>query len=140
MIEKLPENVEADFSITGEVTFPHSTTVSYKRIIKRIWHYGISVLLVFFISLSVYPALTVLIESQYKGKGYIWNDIYFVPVVTYLIFSCGDYTGRILSGIFQWPKKQTMASCDFKFDKNCLHTSFSVLQCTASTSSLCLYS
>ncbi|XP_043801835.1 equilibrative nucleoside transporter 3 isoform X1 [Apis laboriosa] len=106
MIEKLPENVEADFSITGEVTFPHGTTVSYKRIIKRIWHYGISVLLVFFISLSVYPALTVLIESQYKGKGYIWNDIYFVPVVTYLIFSCGDYTGRILSGIFQWPKNK----------------------------------
>lgn len=78
MIEKLPENVEADFSITGEVTFPHSTTVlSYKRIIKRIWHYGISVLLVFFISLSVYPALTVLIESQYKGKGYIWNGKFY---------------------------------------------------------------
>lgn len=77
MIEKLPENVEADFSITGEVTFPHSTTISYKRIIKRIWHYGISVLLVFFISLSVYPALTVLIESQYKGKGYIWNGKFY---------------------------------------------------------------
>lgn len=29
-------------------------------------------------------------------------DIYFVPVVTYLIFSTGDYAGRILSGIFQW--------------------------------------
>lgn len=29
-------------------------------------------------------------------------DIYFVPVVTYLIFSTGDYAGRVLSGIFQW--------------------------------------
>ncbi|KAK9309615.1 hypothetical protein QLX08_000830 [Tetragonisca angustula] len=81
MVEKLPENVEADYSITGEVTFPQGTTISY-------------------------TPLTVLVESQCKGKGYAWNDIYFVPVVTYLIFSCGDYTGRILSGIFQWPKNK----------------------------------
>lgn len=106
MVEKLPENVEADYSITGEVTFPQGTTISYSRIIRRIWYYGVSVFLVFFISLSVYPAVTVLVESQYKGKGSAWNDIYFVPVVTYLIFSCGDYAGRILSGIFQWPKSK----------------------------------
>lgn len=73
MLEKLPENVEANFSITGEVTFPQGTTVSYTRIVKRIWHYGVSVFLVFFISLSVYPAVTVLVESQYKGKGYAWS-------------------------------------------------------------------
>ena len=106
MLEKLPENVETNFSITGEVTFPQGTTVSYTRIVKRIWHYGVSVFLVFFITLSVYPAVTVLVESQYKGKGYAWSDIYFVPVVTYLIFSAGDYIGRILSGILQWPKNK----------------------------------
>ncbi|XP_043262461.1 equilibrative nucleoside transporter 3 [Colletes gigas] len=107
MLEKLPENIETNFSITGEVTFSHSTSVSYTRIIKKIWHYGLNIFLVFFITLSVYPAVTVLIESQYKGKGgSTWNDIYFVPVVTYLIFSIGDYTGRILSGILQWPKNK----------------------------------
>ncbi|XP_076672350.1 equilibrative nucleoside transporter 1 [Andrena cerasifolii] len=106
MLEKLPENVEANFSITGEVTFPQGTTVSYTRIVKRIWHYGVSVFLVFFISLSIYPAVTVLVESQYKGQGYAWSDIYFVPVVTYLIFSAGDYIGRILSGILQWPRNK----------------------------------
>ena len=106
MLEKLPENVEVNFSVTGEVTFPQGTTVSYTRIVKRIWHYGVSVFLVFFISLSVYPAVTVLVESQYKGKGYAWSDIYFVPVVTYLIFSAGDYIGRILSGILQWPRNK----------------------------------
>ena len=73
MLEKLPENVEANFSITGEVTFPQGTTVSYTRIVKRIWHYGVSVFLVFFITLSVYPAVTVLVESQYKGKGCAWS-------------------------------------------------------------------
>lgn len=73
MVERFPESVETDYSVTGEVTFPQGTTVSYTRIVKRIWHYGISVFLVFFVSLSVCPAVTVLIESQDKGKGYAWN-------------------------------------------------------------------
>ncbi|XP_012142098.1 equilibrative nucleoside transporter 1 [Megachile rotundata] len=106
MVERFPGNVETDYSVTGEVTFPQGTTISYTRIVKRIWHYGVSVFLVFFISISVCPSVTVLVESQYKGKGYAWNDIYFVPVVTYLIFSSGDYVGRILSGILQWPKNK----------------------------------
>ncbi|CAK9820988.1 Equilibrative nucleoside transporter 3 [Anthophora plagiata] len=99
-------NSETDFSITGEVTFSQGATISYMRIIRRMWHYGVSIFLVFFITLSVYPAVTVLVESQNKGKGYAWNDIYFIPVVTYLIFSSGDYVGRLLSGIFQWPKNK----------------------------------
>ncbi|XP_072756541.1 equilibrative nucleoside transporter 1 [Anoplolepis gracilipes] len=103
-IEKVPDRSKSDYSINGEVSFSADSNMSYTRIIKRIWHYGISIFLVFFISLAVYPAITVLVESQYKGKGHAWNDIYFVPVVTYLIFSTGDYAGRILSGIFQWPK------------------------------------
>ncbi|KZC09006.1 PREDICTED: equilibrative nucleoside transporter 3 [Dufourea novaeangliae] len=106
MVEKSPENMEREFSVTGEVTFPQGITISYSRIVKRIWQYGVSVFLVFFISLSVYPAVTVLVESQYKGKGHAWNDVYFVPTVTYLIFSMGDYVGRIFSGIFQWPKNK----------------------------------
>ncbi|KYN12744.1 PREDICTED: equilibrative nucleoside transporter 1 [Trachymyrmex cornetzi] len=103
MIEKVPE-LDSDYSINGEVSFSTSPSVSYARIIKRIWHYGVSIFLIFFISLAVYPAVTVLVESEYKGKGHAWNDIYFVPVVTYLIFSTGDYAGRVLCGILQWPR------------------------------------
>lgn len=104
MIEKVPNCLESEYSISGEVSFSADPSVSYSRIIKRIWHYGVSIFLVFFITLAVYPAVTVLVESQYKGKGHAWNDVYFVPVVTYLIFSMGDYAGRVLSGIFQWPR------------------------------------
>ncbi|XP_076297363.1 equilibrative nucleoside transporter 1 [Lasioglossum baleicum] len=106
MLEKSSAAVEREYTVTGEVAFPQGTTISYIRIIKRIWPYGVSLFLVFFISLSVYPAVTVLVESQYKGRGYAWNDIYFVPVVTYLIFSMGDYVGRILAGILQWPRNK----------------------------------
>ncbi|KAF2903033.1 hypothetical protein ILUMI_03151 [Ignelater luminosus] len=79
--------------------------VCYKTIYKKIWPYGISAFLVFAITLCIYPGVTVLIESEGKGHGYKWNDIYFVPVVAYLIFSCGDYLGRLLAGILQWPRK-----------------------------------
>lgn len=37
-----------------------------------------------------------------KDYKFIFTDKYFVPVVTYLIFSVGDYTGRVLAGFFQW--------------------------------------
>ncbi|XP_032665983.1 equilibrative nucleoside transporter 3 isoform X1 [Odontomachus brunneus] len=104
MVEKVPDRLESDYPTSEEVGFSAGPSTSYMRIIKRIWHYGVSIFLVFFISLAVYPAVTVLVESQYKGEGHAWNDVYFVPVVTYLIFSTGDYAGRVLSGIFQWPR------------------------------------
>ncbi|KAK2583117.1 hypothetical protein KPH14_009143 [Odynerus spinipes] len=104
MLDRFPERLESNFSVNDEVMFSQVHTISYLNIIKKIWHYGISIFLVFFISLTVYPSITVLVESENKGKGYAWNDIYFVPVVTYLIFSTGDYAGRVLSGIIQVPK------------------------------------
>ncbi|XP_035742935.1 equilibrative nucleoside transporter 3-like [Vespa mandarinia] len=106
MLDKFPERIESDFSVNAEVMFSQVHTISYINIIKKIWHYGISVFLVFFITVTVYPAITVLVESENKGKGYAWNDTYFVPVVTYLIFSTGDYVGRVLSGILQMPRSK----------------------------------
>lgn len=48
--------------------------VSHKIIIKKIMSYGISVFLVFSISLSIYPGVTVLIESENKASGKSWNS------------------------------------------------------------------
>lgn len=101
MLQK-PHEQEPNFSVNAEVSFIEGHKVSYKRILKRIWPYGLSIFLVFVISMAVYPAVTVLVESQDKGRGYAWNDIYFVPVVTYLTFSCGDYIGRLLCGCLEW--------------------------------------
>ncbi|XP_049939857.1 equilibrative nucleoside transporter 3 [Schistocerca serialis cubense] len=78
--------------------------ISYKTILSKMWVYGFSVWMTFFVTLSLYPSVTVLINSTKKGNGSAWNDIYFVPVVAYLIFSLCDYIGRITAGILKWPR------------------------------------
>lgn len=83
-----------------------STEPNFRTVFSKIWMYGFSEWLVFVTTLAIYPSVTVLINSQYKGNGHIWNDIYFVPVVNYLIFNTGDYFGRILAGMFEWPKNR----------------------------------
>lgn len=55
-----------------------------------------------FIFLCILSNSTVLINSQERGNGHPWNDVYFIPVTNYLIFNSGDYLGRILAGLIEW--------------------------------------
>lgn len=71
-------------------------------IFKKIWLHGFSIFALFVISMSVYPGVIALIESQDAGNGNKWNDIYFVPVVNFLLYSCGDYFGRLIAGAIEW--------------------------------------
>ncbi|XP_049281559.1 equilibrative nucleoside transporter 1 [Anopheles funestus] len=70
-------------------------------VMRKIWIYGFSEWLVFVTTLSIYPAVTVLVGSQNHGRP--WNDVYFLPVVNYLLFNTGDYLGRVFAGLFEWP-------------------------------------
>lgn len=69
-------------------------------VLRKIWIYGFSEWLVFVTTLSIYPAVTVLVGSQHHGRP--WNDVYFLPVVNYLLFNTGDYLGRVFAGMFEW--------------------------------------
>ncbi|KAK3915159.1 Equilibrative nucleoside transporter 3 [Frankliniella fusca] len=87
----------------------HVNSLSYKRVLSKVWVYGIAVWMCFFVSLSFYPALTVLVESQNKGHGNAWNDKYFVPVVAYLIYSLFEFLGRVLAGRLLLPHQNAPA-------------------------------
>jgi equilibrative nucleoside transporter 1/2/3 len=76
----------------------------WRKISNKIWMHGFSVFFCFITTLSVYPAITVLVKPVNHGGK--WNDIYFLPVLNYLLFNTGDYTGRILSGWLKWPANQ----------------------------------
>lgn len=75
-----------------------------KLIFNKIYLYVVIECLVMATSLSVYPAVTVLVESENHGNGHKWNDVYFLPVANYLAFNSGDYLGRILAGLWEAPK------------------------------------
>ncbi|CAH1955270.1 unnamed protein product [Acanthoscelides obtectus] len=85
-----------------------SQEISYKIILRKMWCYGLVVFLTFLFTLAVYPGITVLVESEGKGRGSKWNDVYFVPTVAYLLFSVGDYLGRIIAGRIMKPRNITI--------------------------------
>ncbi|XP_054263412.1 equilibrative nucleoside transporter 3 [Macrosteles quadrilineatus] len=85
---------------------PIVRNISYTGILKKIWVHGFSVFFCFVVSLSMYPAITTLVSSEKKGNNSAWNDVYFVPVVAYLIMSVMDYFGRIFAGLLQLPQKR----------------------------------
>ncbi|ETN60744.1 equilibrative nucleoside transporter [Anopheles darlingi] len=75
-------------------------------VLRKIWLYGFSEWLIFVTTLSIYPAVTVLVGSQNHGRP--WNDVYFLPVVNYLLFNTGDYLGRVFAGLFEWPSNNAL--------------------------------
>ncbi|GFG40730.1 hypothetical protein Cfor_04914, partial [Coptotermes formosanus] len=85
---------------------PPSREISYKSILNKVWVYGFTEWMTFVVTLAMYPAVTVLVNSTGRGNSKPWNDTYFVPVVGYLIFSTCDYVGRILAGLLQWPQNK----------------------------------
>ena len=80
---------------------------TYRQSIASSWKYLLSVFLIFLSSLTVFPSVTVLVESQYKSSGDAWANIYFTPVTCFLFFNTGDYLGRILASLIKLPGRDT---------------------------------
>jgi len=72
-------------------------------VLAQIWPVGVCVVAVFAVTLSVFPALTVQIESVHHGTE--WGEKYFMPVLTFLLFNVGDLMGRQMGGTFLWPRQ-----------------------------------
>lgn len=84
---------------------PHiPVKVNPLKIFLRIFFYGISVFLIFTVTLACFPALTALVVSTNFGSGDPWSDIYFVPVTCLLLFNVGDYFGRLVAEFLRWPR------------------------------------
>lgn len=81
-----------------------ATRVCVKTVFKRIWVWTLAVFLSFAATLSVFPAVTALILSTGYKDGDRWSTEYFIPVTCFVLFNIGDYLGRIMAGVVQWPK------------------------------------
>ncbi|KAH8273564.1 hypothetical protein KR018_001383 [Drosophila ironensis] len=75
-----------------------------RQVMSKIYLHASCLALLYSTTLSVYPAVTVLMQSEYGHSE--WTDVYYLPVVNYLFFNCGDYFGRLLAGWWERPVNQ----------------------------------
>lgn len=67
---------------------------------------GVFILITFLnfcVTLIVFPAVTVLIEPENKTNS-DWHQIFFVPVLCFVVFNAGDVAGKSLAAWLQWPQ------------------------------------
>ena len=79
-------------------------------VFRTISVYGISVFLIFTVTLSCFPAITVLARSsslpteKFEKDEYPWGIKYFIPVCCFVLFNVGDWLGRFAAEMIQWPR------------------------------------
>jgi equilibrative nucleoside transporter 1/2/3 len=94
-----------------EVKMPTQRVLPW-MVFRTISVYGISVFLIFTVTLACFPAITVLVKSsslpdglsKEEEKDYPWGTKFFIPVCCFVLFNVGDWLGRFSAEMIQWPK------------------------------------
>ena len=81
--------------------------ISAHAIFMRILKYNLTSFTTLLITLACFPAaLSALRTTQTTNLNSTWNQTYFQPVMTFLLFNIGDVLGRITSGVVTLPSKR----------------------------------
>ncbi|XP_005064086.1 equilibrative nucleoside transporter 2 isoform X1 [Mesocricetus auratus] len=73
-------------------------------VFRKIWLTALCLVLVFTVTLSVYPAVTAMVTSSTSpGK---WSQ-FFNPICCFLLFNIMDWLGRSLTSYFLWPDEDS---------------------------------
>ncbi|XP_078726727.1 equilibrative nucleoside transporter 1-like isoform X1 [Lampetra fluviatilis] len=70
-------------------------------IMKQIWMPAFSVCCVFWLTFTLFPAITVRVDTVTDDSK--WNT-FFQPVCGFLAFGFSDFVGRSLPALYMWPK------------------------------------
>jgi len=79
------------------------------RVLLQISPYAAAVTICFLVTLGCFPAITLQVQSTLP-KDSAWSTTFYVPVACFLLFNIGDYLGRFLAGLIQWPKPGKVGS------------------------------
>jgi len=79
------------------------------RVLFQISPYAAAVLICFLVTLGCFPAITMQVQSTLPPDS-AWSQTFYVPVACFLLFNIGDYLGRFLAGLIQWPKPGKVGS------------------------------
>ncbi|KAK2852959.1 hypothetical protein Q7C36_008160 [Tachysurus vachellii] len=97
------EEKKAVLNLTEEETIDNVTVFA---IFKKLWLMALSVCFVFTITIGVFPAVTVEVQSSAEDGG-DWHK-YFIPVFCFLLFNLMDWVGRSLTAKWMWPGKDSI--------------------------------
>ena len=75
--------------------------VPYWLIFKQISPLAFSVTVVFFVTLTLFPAVISGIDSVNKSNGSRWTNDLFSSLICFLVFNVGDWCGRVAAGSVQ---------------------------------------
>ncbi|XP_061461593.1 equilibrative nucleoside transporter 2 isoform X2 [Rhineura floridana] len=78
------------------------TKPSVLGVLRKIWQLALCIVLVFSVTLSVFPAITASVVST-SGND-TWSK-FFTPVCCFLLFNVMDWLGRSATSYFLWPEK-----------------------------------
>ena len=117
-VDEKPQNSDDDTEdlkgkfLQNEIdTKPQKVSPWY--VLKAIWVYAFSVFLIFTVTLACFPAITAIVKSSSLPKNekavidpeeYEWGLKYFIPVACFVLFNVGDWLGRFMAEMIQWPK------------------------------------
>uniref|UniRef100_A0A8D0NNV0 Equilibrative nucleoside transporter 2 n=1 Tax=Sus scrofa TaxID=9823 RepID=A0A8D0NNV0_PIG len=79
-------------------------TPSVFIVFRKIWRTALCLVLVFAVTLSVFPAITAMVTSS-TGPGK-WSQ-FFNPICCFLLFNVMDCLGRSLTSYFLWPDEDS---------------------------------
>jgi len=85
-----------------KVVIPHK--VNPLKVLNSISIYAVSVFLIFMVTLTTFPSLTLLFHPVNKDEYKTWSEKYFIAVCCFVLFNVGDYVGRFIAEKVQWPK------------------------------------
>ncbi|XP_015267408.1 PREDICTED: equilibrative nucleoside transporter 2 [Gekko japonicus] len=77
-------------------------TPSVIGVLQKIWQLALCIVLVFSVTLSVFPAITSSVTSVSDNKT--WRK-FFTPICCFLLFNVMDWLGRSATTYFLWPEK-----------------------------------
>ncbi|KAH9400654.1 hypothetical protein TYRP_002224 [Tyrophagus putrescentiae] len=82
---------------------------AFKIVFEKMWPYCLTLMLTFLTSLSVFPAVVVLVSPSagHQTAGTFWTGKFFLPVCCFLIFNLCDFLGRYLGRFGLLPRHRS---------------------------------
>jgi len=105
--EKKPEDSKLLDTDDGRPAVP--VRVNPFTVLIQISPYAGAVFSCFLVTLGTFPAITAQVVSTMPPDS-AWAKVFFVPVSCFLLFNIGDYIGRFLAGLVQWPRPGKVGS------------------------------